>query len=703
MIYPRLDRVQQLLLSIALSIPSIACHAYSETDLFSDIPEIVSATRISQDISEVPVSTTVITQELIQASGAIDIADLLKLVPGFQVYTPNANKYAVTYHGASGEFPRNLDVRINGRPVYIPLLSTVAWNTLGISISDIQRIEVVRGSNVPSYGSNALMGAINIITKNPIEQPSSQITTTVGSQGKRDITTAFNGKVNDLYYRVSLGHEQNNGFDFQQDGENLNLGNIHLVFTPSLYDSIDFTAGFDNGTMVIGDGGNQGELREFQDREHFSHFQHIQWNRIIDEKNELNTQLYHNYLELKTQSYPTSELLNDPGLIQLNGQLAFLASVMGNTYPFPSTQVTDFNVNTSAENGKTETYGAEIQHTFSPSNAFTLASGLGLRYEKASSIVLLGHDKTVDEEVYFIFSNAEWKQTDKLSWNAGFMSELSSITSPSNSIRLASNYKLTNFLTLRGAITQAFRTPSLLEENGQSAYIFPEGVPYDYVSFANDSIEAEKLNAAEVGIFWLFPQQSGFLDLKFFNERISHGLDNWFYEGPIDIKSAQQKFAGAAFNDEVRELRNASNRKSRGVEIQASLKPTDKDLIHFAYSLNKLSGIYRRGSYPGKADQRYDDASPRHTATLLLNHRFTPSVDASLIFNYLSDVTWLGSNIKESYQTTDLKVSKSFHLGHNRQLTTSILVKNMFDQQYSEFQIKNLYDRRLYLTMTLDF
>ena len=700
MIYPRLDRVQQLLLTISLSAPSLACYAYSETDLFSDIPEIVSATRISQDISEVPVSTTVITQELIQASGAIDIADLFKLVPGFQVYTPNANKYAVTYHGASGEFPNNLDVRINGRPVYVPLLSTVAWNTLGISISDIQRIEVVRGSNVPSYGSNALMGAINIVTKTPIEQTSQQITTTVGAQGRKDISTSFNGKTDELYYRLSLRHEKNDGFDFQQDGENVNLGNIHLTFTPSLYDSIDFTAGFNNGSMVIGEGK---QLSDFQDREHFSHYQHLQWNHVVDVNNELNLQLYHNSLTLRTPSYPASELLKDPGLSALNGQLAFLASIMGNTYPFASTQVSDFDVYTSAENGKTQSYGAEVQHTFSPVNAFTLASGFGLRYEKASSIALLGNDETVDEEVYFIFSNAEWKQTEKLSWNAGIMSEFSSITKPSHSIRLASNYKLTNFLTLRGAITQAYRTPSLLEENGQTAYIFPEGVPYDYVSFANDSIEAEKLNAAEVGIFWLLPQQSGFLDLKFFNERISHGLDSWFYEGPIDIVSAKQKFAGASVNDEARELRNTSNRKSRGFEIQASLNPTNKDLIHFAYSLNKLSGVEKRGSYADKPDREYDETSPRHTATLLLNHHFTPSLDASLIFNYMSEVEWLDSNVRESYKTTDLKVSKSFHIGDSQQLTTSLLVKNMFDQQYSEFQETNLYDRRLYLTMTLDF
>ncbi|SIS92800.1 TonB-dependent receptor plug domain-containing protein [Neptunomonas antarctica] len=702
MIYPRF---QQYLVSPLFLIMSSSASAYNETDLFGDIPEITSATRITQNLSEVPVSTTIITQALIKASGALEITDLFKLVPGFQVYTPNANKFAVTYHGASGEFPRNLDVRIDGRPVYIPLLSTVTWNTLGISIHDIQRIEVVRGSNVPSYGSNALMGAINIITKSPLEQASPHIATTVGAQGKKNVKTTFSGKNQDLYYRVSLGHEQNDGFDFQQDGEKVNLGNIHLSLTPSLYDSIDFSAGFNNGTIGIGEGNS---LDDFQDREHFSHFQYLQWNHVVNEKNELNFQGYHNYLKLSTQSYWASELLNDPGLNTLNSQLAGLASLMGSTYPFPSTHVSDFEVYSSGENGSTETYGAEIQHTFTPSEAFTVASGSGFRYEQATSEALFGTDETIDEEIYFLFSNMQWKQTEKLSWNAGFMSEFTSMTTPATSLRLASNYKINPSVTVRVALTQAYRTPSLLEENAQSAYIFPEGVPYDYIAFANDNLKAEKLNAAEMGLFWLLPYQQGFLDFKIFNERISHGIEGWFYEGPIDIKSVGNRIAAGnpnLPNDSARELRNTTVRKSRGFEIQASLTPTEKDLIHFAYSFNKLSGIQKKGGLAGKNNIPFDHSGPRHTATLLLNHQLTSSLDTSLIFNYMSPVNWMGGEnaLQKNIKTTDFKITKSFAVGDNQQLSTTLLIKNVFDQHYSEFQLKNLYDRRLYLTMSLDF
>lgn len=139
----------------------------SESDFFVDIPEVTSATRMPQKLSEAPASMTVIDRTMIEASGLQTIPDLLRLVPGFQSYSINANTLGTTYHGASDDFPNRLEVMVDGRSVYLPLLSAVAWNTLGISLDDIERIEVVRGSNVPAQGSNAFFGSIDIITREP--------------------------------------------------------------------------------------------------------------------------------------------------------------------------------------------------------------------------------------------------------------------------------------------------------------------------------------------------------------------------------------------------------------------------------------------------------------------------------------------------------------------------------------------------------
>mgnify|MGYP001032562420 CR=1 FL=1 len=141
--------------------------SFDEHAFLIDIPTVTSATRLTQHLSDAPVSMTVIDRATILASGAQTVPDLFRLVPGFQVAHVNTNKYAVTYHGHSDDFPRRLEVMIDGRSVYMPLISSPDWTSLGLKLDDIEKIEIVRGSNTATHGSNAFLGAINIITKHP--------------------------------------------------------------------------------------------------------------------------------------------------------------------------------------------------------------------------------------------------------------------------------------------------------------------------------------------------------------------------------------------------------------------------------------------------------------------------------------------------------------------------------------------------------
>ncbi len=144
----------QLATSVWLGLcPSFAALAQSnnglsEADFLAELPVVLSASRLTQPLSEAPGAVTVIDRELIAASGAREIADLFRLVPGFQVsYAGGANP-VVTYHGLSGQFSRRMQVLVDGRSLYSPsFVGGVDWNHIGIAIEDIERIEVVRGTN----------------------------------------------------------------------------------------------------------------------------------------------------------------------------------------------------------------------------------------------------------------------------------------------------------------------------------------------------------------------------------------------------------------------------------------------------------------------------------------------------------------------------------------------------------------------------
>jgi iron complex outermembrane receptor protein len=73
----------------------------------------------------------------------------------------------VNYHGTNTTEARRMQVLVDVRSVYRPGLATVDWTDIPLAVEDIERIEVFRGPNTATYGANALMGVINIISTPP--------------------------------------------------------------------------------------------------------------------------------------------------------------------------------------------------------------------------------------------------------------------------------------------------------------------------------------------------------------------------------------------------------------------------------------------------------------------------------------------------------------------------------------------------------
>ena len=127
--------------------------------------QVTSASKTEQKISNVAAAIFVITQEDIRRSGATNIPDLLRMVPGVQVAQVNANKWAISARGLNDLYSNELLVLVDGRTVYTPTFGGVFWDVLDLPLDDIQQIEVIRGPGSSVWGSNAVNGVINIITK----------------------------------------------------------------------------------------------------------------------------------------------------------------------------------------------------------------------------------------------------------------------------------------------------------------------------------------------------------------------------------------------------------------------------------------------------------------------------------------------------------------------------------------------------------
>ena len=131
--------------------------------------EVTSVSKSEQTLSRTASAIFVITAEDISRSGATNIPDLLRMVPGMDAAQINANTWAISARGLNGEFSNELLVLVDGRTVYTPTFGGVYWDVLDMPLEDIERIEVIRGPGGTIWGANAVNGVINIITKKAVD------------------------------------------------------------------------------------------------------------------------------------------------------------------------------------------------------------------------------------------------------------------------------------------------------------------------------------------------------------------------------------------------------------------------------------------------------------------------------------------------------------------------------------------------------
>ncbi|MEM9025249.1 MAG: TonB-dependent receptor, partial [Bacteroidota bacterium] len=135
-------------------------------DVLSLSQVVVSGTRYELDRVNNPVVVGVINNKLFNATQSIAISDGLNYQPGVRVETncQNCGFTQVRLNGLEGAYSQIL---INSRPVFSALNSVYGLDQIPTNIVD--RIEVVRSGGSALYGSNAIAGTINIITKDPVE------------------------------------------------------------------------------------------------------------------------------------------------------------------------------------------------------------------------------------------------------------------------------------------------------------------------------------------------------------------------------------------------------------------------------------------------------------------------------------------------------------------------------------------------------
>ena len=149
-------------------IEDVSLEGLLRLNLEEQLGQTEAVSRSSESILRAPATITTMDATQIRLSGATNVPEVLRFVPGVTVVRSAPGDYVVSLRGTGGLASNNVILLVDGIPVNNPLDGGVSWDLVPVHLQDIERIEVVRGPVSPIYGANAYTGVINIVTRTTI-------------------------------------------------------------------------------------------------------------------------------------------------------------------------------------------------------------------------------------------------------------------------------------------------------------------------------------------------------------------------------------------------------------------------------------------------------------------------------------------------------------------------------------------------------
>lgn len=651
----------------------------SEDDfLIGNVPVVLTGSRLIQERSEVPGSITVIDRAMIEATGTRKIYQLLRLVPGFQV-GHTQNRVLTAYHGNSDEFSRRMQVLIDGRSIYIGITGGVEWNDIPLSVNDIERVEVFRGPNAVSYGSNAFVAVINIITRHPSTLQGIDGAIEAGKQGFRRGFVRKAGVHNDFSYRLSAEAWESDGELTIKDNKKRTSFNFFGEYRPNIQDTFEIMFGYLEGSNDIGSGS---ATNPFRNENILSHYQQIRWKRNVSADEEIKLQFYHNYHRVDDKYDVT---------IDTSGGEPF----------YPSSIPYIFSLSNGAHR-----YDIEYEHTKRINKALRLVWGAEARLNEVSGIHDFGifnTDKIFKRRTYRAFIDSEWRVTPEFLISTGAMLENNSATGTDLSPRLALNYKIAPRQSVRFVASTATRIPAPIETDSNAALnvtvpgAFPPVPPLQFTDVffhGNKDLDPERITSYEIGFYGEFFERRMSLDARLYREEIKDVVA--FHED----KTAQDFMED---EPDVDTFANDGYQNITGWEVGLELKPTERTRLNLAVAYAKQEGEFRhKKNADGSLEySESDKATPQYTSSALLIQKLDSQTEFSAGYYKVSNMQLFGGDETGGYSTVDLRLSRDFKAGSGKGRVEFVL-QNAFGE-YFDYAEGYVVEKGGFVSVSIDF
>jgi len=583
---------------------------------------VVTASGNEQELREAPASVSVITREDLEKRPVQELAELLGTVEGVTLSRSGNLVPGVQLRGLGSAYTLML---IDGKRVNATsaMFRGNDYDTGWVPADEIERIEIVRGPMSSLYGSDAIGGVVNIITR-PVGKQwrgSARIETVIQQDKDAGDTRLAGFSLTGPVVADVLGIKLTGAYD-QRDAD----GDINSL--PA------------SGTRQTG-------------------LQHIR-NRLFGAQLAFTPNANHSITaDVDTSRRDHAGFLMERDAVSLrhkgrfgfgNTELTFAADEIRNLTGMVTGQVNPNKANTTSLNGK-------VNIPVSWGNQFVTA-GFDVRNEKLRDPTNLrglpgtaGYDASPTTSVsqWALFVEDEIRITEKLAVTLGNRFDHHENFGGHNSPRAYAVYHLSDSVTLKGGVSRAFRAPTLLQGSPNWGSVSCGSATVGCYIVGSSAIQPETGTSQELGVQFAHGIHSG--SLTFFNTDLKNMIDITNRTADRALAPSYDNFVGYLPDGRpIFRYQNIASVRSRGLEASWRAEPSAALALRANYTFTDAKNT--SGATPVPLTYR-----PRHVINLGADWRATPQVTVSGNVRYNSEqyisVGWNEAK-KSGYAIADL-------------------------------------------------